>query len=212
MKKEREYYEIGINMFARGYAYSDYENDSLDYNLIETCPLCGSNISGASSKQPYKMVLSTQKKIGDFIFGLFHYIVVSPYFKEEYEKSGMTGIKEFRKIERVRVRKEILEIELYAIIIDRVNVRPEPIIADEINKNRQICQLCNPYGKFFIGEEGLKMNLNGQEGTPNIFMTYTRGMGVYCDQGFVDFCKDKRFTNFEKHICKFEDHNIKREI
>ena len=203
-KDKIQYYSMGENLFARGYAYSDYEDDTLDYDLIEKCPLCGSYISGAQTKQPYQLVLSTKKKIGDFTFGLFHFIVVSANFKDKYEKSGLTGIKEFRKIQKVRVRKEIVDIELYAIVIERIDVRLEPIISDSGEK--AICKLCNPYGKIYYGEKGLKMNLNTQSSTPDIFMTYTRGTGTFCTQKFVDFCHSNGFTNFDKQICRIEDY------
>ena len=193
-------------MFARGYAYSDYENKDLDYDLIERCPLCSSYVSGAKPKQPYRLILSTQKQIGDFIFGLFGYIVVSANFKREYEKSGLTGIKEFRKIQRVRVRKDIVDIELYAIVLERVDVRPEAVISTGEDNDRPICKLCNPYGRINFSEKGLKMNLNTQSETPDIFLTYTNGDLAYCNQRFVDFCKSRKFKNFDKHLCSFEEY------
>lgn len=200
-----QYYYLGIRRFEKGYAYSDYENDSvIDFNLIEKCPLCGANISGGKHLRPYNVVLSS-KKLGDFIFGLFEFFIVSANFKEKYEKSGLTGIKEFRKIDRLRFRKDIIDAEYYEVVPERVNVRPEPIEVDEEDSRRGKCELCNPRGKIDYGIRGLKMNLNGLDKTPEVFLTYTRCSSIFCNQNFVDFCFEQKFTNFDTHIESFDE-------
>lgn len=82
--------------------------------------------------RPYDEALSS-KKLGDFIFGLFGFFIVSANFKENYEKSYLTGIAEFKKIDRLRYKREIIDAEYYGIVPKRVNVRPEPIEVVEGN-------------------------------------------------------------------------------
>lgn len=146
------YYHLSSS-FARGYAYSMYEKDSvIDYNITNKCPLCGRDVSWAANLPPYNVVLSTHK-LGDFIFGLFDYFIVSKRVKELYERSGLTGIKEFRRIDRLRVRKEIIDAEYYGVVPERVNVRPEPIevkyLCDE-----PVCEVCSQKGKMSSTERG----------------------------------------------------------
>lgn len=199
------YFVIGKKVFDKGYAYCEYENDSkLDEAKIEKCPRCGAFLSGMPIMPPYRITLST-KKLGDFIFGIWDYFIVSAEFKKQFINSGLTGIKEFYKIDRIRYKKEILDVDYYGIIPQRVDARPIPI--EQVSEPKlPVCSLCNPFGRIFYGVRGLRMDSNRQESIPDIFSVYTNGMAVYCNQIFLDFCKTYGFTNFEQHIESFEEY------
>lgn len=103
---------------------------------------------------------------------------MSANFKENYEKSYLTGIAEFKKIDRLRYKREIIDAEYYGIVPKRVNVRPEPIEVVEGDSKRAICARNNPT-EIDYGIKGLRMNLNGQEKTPDTFLTYTHCSGCF---------------------------------
>jgi hypothetical protein len=211
--ENKQFYAI-VTGFDKGWAYGEWEKycnfSSFDDERVDRCPLCKKMIGGKVWFPPYEISLSS-KKLGDFIFGLVTYFIVSYNFKNKYEQSGLTGIKEFKKMNRLRFRREIINADYYFVIPERINVRPEPIKKgnyEEYDVDMPYCEVCSKLdGKIYSGDMDLRMNLRGFEKTPDVFLTYTDSSSVFCTQAFVNFCIDENFSNFERHFVSFENYS-----
>lgn len=203
----KQVYYLGDNLFQKGWTYAETENDA-KFIGVEVCPRCGRAVSMMKWQSPLQIILSA-KKTGDFIFGTLPYPIVSARFKDLYEASDLKGIKEFRRIERMRFRNELVNGEYYYLELERIDVKikvaqGEFIIEDEIS----ICQLCRPDKRTYISAKGLHLNEKDNEINRDIFLTYMRGDTVFCNEKFVQFCKDNKLKNWDTHITHISQYSI----
>lgn len=203
----KQIYWTSNNRFEKGWAHAETENDA-KFIGVEVCPRCGRVVSMMKWQRPLKIILSA-KKIGDFIFGTLPYPIVSKRFKELYEVSDLRGIKEFRRVDRMRFKKEIIDAEYYYLELERIDVKVkvaqgEFIIEDEIS----ICQLCRPDKRTYIKIKGLLVEENVNMINKDIFLTYLQGDTVFCNERFMQFCKDNKLKNWDTHITHISQYSI----
>lgn len=192
------------------YAYGEEQNGA-KFEGCETCPVCGGCVSSLKWQPPRKVKLS-KPKFGDLCFGTLTPFIVSERFKDLYQQSGLTGIKEFYKIDDVKVsyRSALkspsptyyhIEFQRIGLAIDYKRSK----VSGQKSKERN-CDLCNP-------AKMLKEDVNGiffKEGTYNpkydIFWIYEFGDIVFFNERFKDFCIKNEITNFEDTYILCEDY------
>lgn len=203
----KQIYCLGYNRFGKGWAYLETE-DNTKFSGVEECPLCGRAVSMMKWQPPLNVFLSS-KKIGDLIFGTLPYPIVSARFKELYEASDLRGIKEFRKVDRIRYKKEIINADYYYIQPERFNVNVAVAKGEHIiSEDKYICELCTPTKKVYMALDGLIIGDEAHTINGDIFLIYTQGDTVFCNERFAQFCKDNKMKNWEKQIIPASEYKL----
>ena len=208
--KDSEFYVVGINRFEKGYAYGEVEDNAVYTKSCDKCPECGRQVGAFEWVRPHNITISN-KKLGDFIFGVFGPFAVSEKVKKACEEEGITGISEFCQLDSIRFRNQAVEQKYYVVKPERIDVRPEPVRAEYMDAEEPYCEVCSKVnGSIYSDVWGYKMNRRKVTVIPDLFQTYTNGEETYCTQRFVDFCKKYEFTNFENHIMSFPNYSTQR--
>jgi hypothetical protein len=149
--------------------------------------------------EPRRVVLS-KPKYGDFVPGLRY--LVSENFKLAYEQSDLKGIKAFIPVEIAKIGyfkpTSPLPPQYYVMDLERSFARidiEKSSIEGTPQEEWQYCSLCNPFRVTRSIITGLYID-DTNWGGEDIFHLHDMGGSVYASQKFIDFCEEKKFTNF----------------
>jgi hypothetical protein len=168
-----------------------------------TCPHCGGAIGMRSWLPPHRVAIKQPRKIGDFLDGPFSF-VVSERFKLLYEKSTLTGIKEFHPLEVVQMaarKKEYTKPSLFGV--DVVHSRARINYDLSVTKwwklpQSDYCRKCGPGGGGKGGTaerfEGLHFEHGTWQGEDFFYPINLSGIVVVSESGAA-FVKEHSFTN-----------------
>ena len=105
---ERELY-IAIRPLTDKYAeVAILDNEEIDDNVADLCPLCGRRVSGSYWMRPREVVL-TSRRVPDFLYcygGSKPPFLISERALTVIRQEGLTGIKDAQEIEYVRFQRK----------------------------------------------------------------------------------------------------------
>ena len=163
----------------------------------ECCPVCGRFVSMLEWLPPRKIRLTSTRYPDALREWLTEPLVVSERFVEAFRATGLTGIREFVKIDEVRGPRKTspLPPNYYCAKVDWTNTvkvdHQKSLIYGR--KYEWSCELCNPMGSTVNRIERLVLDTthwNGED-VLNIY-----GHGLVFSQRFYDFVQQNGFTNF----------------
>ena len=195
-----EFYRLeDVSFMISPFAFCDLDDNHQSADTCPRCPKCNRPIGRRHWLEPRKVVLS-KPQYGDFVPGGEY--LVSENFKSAYEQSDLKGIREFVPVEisKVRYMRKTspqppqyyvmnLKYSFAKIDLEKSFIKwgtPDP---------ERMCSLCNPFGTVSTEIRGLHIDAKNWGGE-DIFHLHEIG-GVYASQKFIDFCTEKKFTNFK---------------
>lgn len=156
------------------------------------CPLCGRVLATVGWTSSEKIKLDKKSKLGDFIYGFFPFdVLCSKRFIQSFERAGLKGIESCRQIQ-LYFRKELIPFAYYGLEFG-YSLKKVPF-AEKQNEKRKydkslprcsLCQKTDNWREIYFSEEN---NLD-------VFHIYENRTHLYCNQKFVDFCEENKFTN-----------------
>lgn len=163
----------------------------------ERCPICKHYISSLEWLQPRKIRLTSTHYPDVLREWLSEPLVVSERFVEIFRVAGLTGVREFVKIDEVRApRKNSPQPpNYYCAKIDYSTSIKVDFDKSQIygRKYDWSCELCNPLGATTDRIDRLVLDTTQWCGE-DILRVY--GHGLVFSQRFYDFVRQNNFTNF----------------
>lgn len=166
------------------------------------CPKCKRMSFGLNWYPPYKIEVY-KRNIGDIILGT-NPMIVTKKFKDVYEQNGLTGIREFCRIESVKWKGNEMDSELYYVKLNRYDV---PIDYDQSRMEGEDagwqCDLCNPDGKLDIFANGVYFK---KDFPADIFFIYAYGNRVFLSEKFLLVMESNGITNLKNNYMLCEEY------
>ncbi|MCR4726875.1 MAG: hypothetical protein K5753_06640 [Clostridia bacterium] len=166
------------------------------------CPKCKRMSFGLNWYPPYKIEVY-KRNIGDIVLGAGS-VIVSKKFKDVYEQNGLTGIKEFCRIESVKSKGVETDSELYYVKLNRYEV---PI---DYEKSRMEgddtdwqCDLCNPDGKIDVYINGIYFQ---KDFPADIFHMFAFGDRIFLSEKFISVMENNGITNLNKNYTQCDEY------
>ena len=198
LKHPIEYkYAEDASLISKAYA------QQYDFTQTTQCPVCGRDASRALWLQPRQVVL-TSRKLPDFLHTVKSRVpyLLSERALTEIQNAGLTGIIKAEPIEHIRyLRKAKIDPPIpnyYYIEVARSKIT----VNHELSKirygtlrNEDPCPLCRQVPAVWMAAKELVFNMEAYEGY-DIFHIYELGETTFVSQRFVDFCQEKKLTNF----------------
>lgn len=152
MKREG-FYRLEQPRFGQ-YATAYYEADEhTACGEFPKCPKCGGAIGMRRWLPPRRVHLKQARDIGDLIFGAGGGdMLVSEKFKETFERSGLTGIKEFNPVEVVSIIPKNESRRSLILFEAVIGIRQSKVLFEKMGvtwqrkPTRYCCDLCGPGG------------------------------------------------------------------
>lgn len=182
------------------------EQTEYDFTITKKCPNCGREISDGKWLAPriVKMQnrLQYKKQIPDFINVWGDGLIWSERVVKAFCDMKLTGVKEFVKIDELRIhKKDKINPDLFTnyysvkvfnstLKLDRTKTR----ICYGEKTSYPKCELCNPAG--FLEDCISRIQFQSEtEVEYDVFSTYEMGSHVFYSQRFIDFCEHNHFVN-----------------
>ena len=166
------------------------------------CPKCKRMSFGLNWYPPYKIEVY-KRNIGDIVLGT-NSMIVTKKFKDVYEQNGLTGIREFCRIESVKWKGNEIDSELYYVKLNRYDV---PIDYEkskmEGDRAEWQCDLCNPNGKYNVYINGLFFQ---KDFPADIFHIYSCGSVIFLSGKFVSAMERNGITNLENNYMLCDEY------
>jgi len=183
------------------------DNQEIDDNIAELCPLCGNRVSGSYWMQPREVVL-TSRRVPDFLYcygGSKPPFLISERALTVIRQQGLTGIKNAQEIEYVRFQrkaKKEVPIPKYfyvELVRSKMTIDHEKSVIDyghcqEGEPYSKACPLCRPMPGTYDDLRHVEFHTEQYEGY-DIFFTYELGTTTFLSRRFVDACRENRLTN-----------------
>lgn len=183
------------------------DNQEIDDNIAELCPLCGNRVSGSYWMRPREVVL-TSRRVPDFLYcygGSKPPFLISERALTVIRQQGLTGIKDAQEIEYVRFQrkaKKEVPIPKYfyvELVRSKMTIDHEKSVIDyghcqEGEPYSKACPLCRPMPGTYDDLRHVEFHTEQYEGY-DIFFTYELGTTTFLSRRFVDACRENRLTN-----------------
>lgn len=183
------------------------DNQEIDDNIAELCPLCGNRVSGSYWMRPREVVL-TSRRVPDFLYcygGSKPPFLISERALTVIRQQGLTGIKDAQEIEHVRFQrkaKKEVPIPKYfyvELVRSKMTIDHEKSVIDyghcqEGEPYSKACPLCRPMPGTYDDLRHVEFHTEQYEGY-DIFFTYELGTTTFLSRRFVDACRENRLTN-----------------
>lgn len=191
---------IAVYPLSTKFAEGHVVNPKYDHSKRETCPICGEGLSG--SEWIGETVIKVNKKnVPDFLYfygGTNLPFLISERAYNVLIENGIDGISEVKKIDKVILRRDVLDITFYQIFPIRLDCpidhsQSKLVYGENIY---QKCVLCRPMGRIinFIFGFCFKPNTNiGKD----IFITYEMGGAIFLSERFIKVCEDNKLTGLD---------------
>lgn len=203
---EQELY-IAIRPLTDKYAeVAILDNEEIDDNAADLCPLCGRRVSGSYWMRPREVVL-TSRRVPDFLYccgGSKPPFLISERALTVIRQEGLTGIKDAQEIEYVRfqrkAKKEVPIPKYYYLELERskmtINHEKSSIVYGGCQGGAYstACPLCRPVAGTYDEHRHLEFHMEQYEGY-DIFHTYELCSTTFLSRRFVDVCRKYRLTN-----------------
>ncbi len=177
-----------------------------DYDRFDSCPECGSRVSGAYWLQPREVVL-TRHKAPDFLYNYNDNanFVVTERVLEGIKSAGLTGLLVAEEIENVRFQRKPKQ-EKYLPKYYHIEVARSRITIDHDHsvikygnrKDAPGCPLCRQIPATYDFFRTLSFNMKEYEGY-DIFQTYELCNQMFVSQRFMDMVEKLNLTGLH---CK----------
>lgn len=193
-----KYYKIDPDLFGAEWAYGEVYSQCIRYDPSVrpvTCPLCGRDIEGSRWVGEYNVMVS-RKKLGDVIYGVPDLLLVSERFVALCKQNHIRGITQFTEVS-LFYRGKKLDTRYFQATIGYS--MKKLAFAKEQNRKRMSdkslpkCSLCMKSGNG--AKDDWKQRYCTGEPDADIFKIYEKKGRFFCDQVFVDFCKENKITN-----------------
>ncbi|MEA4826010.1 MAG: hypothetical protein VB130_05185 [Clostridium sp.] len=165
---------------------------------FEKCQVCGSPVSMRKWLPPLKVKLS-KPSYGDFVFGTFITCLVSEKFKQQYEISGLKGIKTFEAVEIIKVNgKKTTSMQppqYYNVQFEKSKAKIDELKSKFVRDGEVECDACR-IGGVVCSFDGIFLEEGTWEGQDIFFPTGLPGT-ILVSQRFYDFVRDNSFTNID---------------
>lgn len=163
----------------------------------ERCPECGRFISALEWLPPRKIRLTSTRYPDTLREWLGEPLVVSGRFVDAFRAAGLTGIREFVKIDEVRAPRKTSPTppDYYCAKVDFSNDVKVDYQKSLIHgrKYEWSCDLCNPLGSTADRIDRLVLDTTSWRGE-DVLNIY--GHGLVFSQRFYEFVQQNGFTNF----------------
>lgn len=175
------------------FAFGEQKETNYATGDAEFCKECGSYTSMLKWLPPYQLSIS-KKNLGDFIFGSFVGFIVSKKFKDKFEKTNLSGLSYFKKVELYH-DKVLLNEDYYYPQITQINafIDLELIEFDD----EELCDECQK-GRSIISRINGIIFKNQKIINEDIFFTTAIGQSVIIiSSKFKEFLIKEEFTNIK---------------
>ena len=197
------YYKIDPDIFSEKWAYGEVYSKCIKYDhTIKpiTCPLCGRDIEGSKWLGTYDIIVN-KKKLGDIIYGIPNLFLVSERFVSACRKFNIKGFSNFIEV-NLYYRSEKLDDRYFQTEINysmkKVDFAKEQNRKRVTNKSLPKCSLCMKSGNGDL-DNWKKIYFN-EDLEFDIFKIYEKRGELYCNQNFVDFCRNNDITNIGNYF------------
>ena len=203
---EQELYIAIYPMTGKYAEVAILDNEEIDDNIADLCPLCGGRVSGSYWMRPREVVL-TSRRVPDFLYcygGSKPPFLISERALTVIHQEGLTGIKDAQEIERVRfqrkAKKEVPIPKYYYLELERskmtINHEKSSIVYGGCpgGAYSTACPLCRPVAGTYDELRHLEFHMEQYEGY-DIFHTYELCDTTFLSRRFVDVCRKYGLTN-----------------
>lgn len=182
-------------LFAEGITYADSGN--YDYTKPrKVCPLCGTMVEGFVWLEPHNVKLSS-KRVGDFVDVCPVGWACNESTKNLMQQCGIRGIGEFLPINTFYKKDCPTERSYYVMQIAYSNKKYDYAVQQnerrKYDKSLPKCSLCKRSGNGKL-DNFREIYFNDQD-EYDIFKVYEKPTDIFCNERFIQFCKDHGLTN-----------------
>ena len=206
---------IAIYPTTSKYAWGEVVDPIYDENNVSLCPVCNGLLSGMKWIGEKKLEIRGRKNIPDFLYayGINSPFVISEKALTVLKENGIKGITDTEKVDRIIVKKEIINQTFYIMTLERCifpidYTRSKIVFGTEFHPEKK-CKLCNPFGRTKDFILGLYFDRK-TDVDMDIFYTYEMGDTVFLSERFVMVCQENNLTGlFYENVT---EHNTARGI
>lgn len=187
--------------WAEGIRYADSQN--VDFSKPETvCPLCGRAVSGFAWLEPHNIKLSG-KRVGNFVFSTAG-LLCNERCKDLIQQRGIKGVEEFMPVNTFYKKGCPTEQPYYLMKIAYSNKKYDYAVQQnerrKSDKSLPKCSLCMRSGNGLTN--AFREIYFDDQDEYDIFRVYEKRTNIYCNERFIQFCKDNKLTNIVEWFVK----------
>ncbi len=214
------YYKLKIPSFTQyKYAWAERPMKTNNSDDCSQCPKCGGFVGLLYWLPPYDIIIKQPKNVRDFVSGVIGgNFIVSERFKEKYEKSGLSGITNFKSVNIIQMgTTKKINYPIPKLLVVNIKITIAQVDYSRMNikwltkPKKNICALCGQgpdgaggsyksYDKIVLIKETLTND--------NFFIPINLPGITMITEKAKNFIEDNKFTNV-KLTPDFEArHNI----